>query len=652
MTGDFCFAIATKSGQRGIRPLRLRIPFLALLLLSPNMQAHKFVLTLAVSSLWPILAYSAEPEPQLPERWHANSAEQSLLGTFDRDIAGIGHKPKRFASTPKPEKMPANYAPWWLKGERNSIGHQTTPQSISLEELYVRAIHHSAQIRVFSDLPLIRETGIQEAKGAFDTNTFLSAKFGRRDEPVGNTLTTGGAARFKQDEWEFEAGIRKKLITGTEVSLSQKLFRDDNNSIYFVPNPQARGTLELNVVQPLLKGAGTGYNRAVLEIAKIDSEVAMSEFLRQSESHLQEIARAYWSLYAARVTYLQKLKLLDETAKLADEVKGRQKIDADNAQIFRAQSAVAARKADLIRSEAAIRNAQDRLKTLTNDPALAEGSEVELIPADRLVLDDSPIDAQAAATTALRSRPEIHQAFMQLRAAVEREKMSKNELLPELNLVLQGSLNGLDDGDYGDAYARQFNSGSPGWGVGLVFSIPLENNAAKARYERRRLEHRQQLSQLQTTVDTVMLEVKISAREVATSYREALAKYAAVTAYTEDIATLEARRNVQPFADPAVAALMSPEATKNAQASQTTDYIDRMLDAQDRRAAAEEDFIQAAANYQVALVNMQRAKGKLLRYESIEVLRDRDEKGLPLLYLDKAGSHKDVRDPKRIITSE
>ena len=591
------------------------------------------------------MASAAEPEPQLPDRWQVTPAEENLLGTFDKDIGGIGHKPKRFATTPSPEKIPGGFAPWWLRGQRNSIGKTTVPQSISLEELYVRAIHHSAQIRVFSDLPLIRETGIQEAKGAFDTNAFLSAKFGRRDEPVGNTLTTGGAARFKQDEWEFEAGIRKKVVTGAEISISQKLFRDDNNSIYFVPNPQARGTLELNVVQPLLKGAGVGYNRAVIEIAKIDSDIAMSEFLRQSESHLQEIARAYWSLYAARVTYLQKLKLLEDTAKLADEIKSRQKLDADSAQIFRAQSAVASRKADLIRSEAAIRNAQDRLKALTNDPALADGADVELIPADRLVLGGEPVDAQAAATVAMRSRPEIHQAFMQLRAAIEREKMSKNELLPELNLVLQGSLNGLDDGDYGDAYSRQFDSGKPGWGVGLVFSVPLENNAARARYERRRIEHRQQLAQLQTTVDTVLLEVKISAREVATSYREALAKYAAVTAYAEDIATLEARRDVQPFMDPAVAALMSPEATKSAQASQTADYIDRMLDAQARRAAAEEDFILAAANYQVALVNMQRAKGKLLRYEDIEVLRDKDANGLPLLYLDKTGG-KNVRDLK------
>ena len=615
----------------------------------PTMRAAQpLILTIAVATLLQPV-HAAEIEKQLPERWERNDREEVLMDDFQQDIQRIPAKPRRFSSTPAPEKMPGDFSPWWIRGQAQTIGSKTRGQGITLENLYVRAIRNSNQIRVFSDLPLIRETGIQEAKGAFDTNTFASAMFDHKNEPVGNTLTTGGANRFKQDEWSMDLGVRKKFVTGTEVTLSQRLARTDNNSIYFVPNPQSRATLELNIVQPLLKGAGIGYNRSIIQIAKIDSEIAMAEFIRQSESHLQEIARAYWSLYAARVTYLQKLKLLDETGKLADEIKARVKLDAQSSQLFRAQSALAGRKSDLIRSEAAIRNAQDRLRSLTNDPDLLRNADVELIPHDHLVLNGDMVDAQSAARVALETRPEINQAFMQLRAATLRAEMTKKELLPELNLVLKGALGGLDDGNYGSAWSRQYNTGGPGYGVGLVFNYPIENNAAKARHERRLIELRQQINQLKTTVDSVMLEVQISAREVGTSYREALAKYSAVKAYAEDIATLEARRTIQPFSDPAIAAIMGPEATKTAQATQTTDYIDRMLDAQDRRANAEEEFIRSAANYQVSLVNMQRAKGKLLRFEGIQVVRD-TENGLPTLYLQKGmgGS----KESKKIITSE
>ena len=89
---------------------------------------------------------------------------------------------------------------------------------------------------------------------------------------------------------------------------------------------------------------GVSYNRSIMRIARIDSDVAMHEFIRQSESHLLEVTRTYWALYAARVTYLQKARLVDETARVSDELKARQKVDARQSQLFRAESALASRR--------------------------------------------------------------------------------------------------------------------------------------------------------------------------------------------------------------------------------------------------------------------------------------------------------------------
>ena len=552
---------------------------------------------------------------------------------YQRQVGAMSNRPRTFAGSQPPGKVPADFAPWWIRGQKGSIGDKGGARTLSVEELYQRALRHSKQIRVFSDLPLIRETGIQEAKGAFDTNTFLEGKYGRTNDPVGNTLTTGGEGRFKQDQWSFEAGAKKKFVTGTEVTLSQNIGRTDNNSIYFVPNPQSTANLSLSVIQPILKGAGVNYNRSIIRIAKLDSQVAMSEFIRQSESHLLEITRTYWALYAARVMYLQKAKLVEETGKVADELRARQQVDARNSQLFRAQSALASRRSDLVRSEAAVRNAQDRLRALTSDPELLDAPDSELIPADRLILSSSPVDARAAAEAALQNRPEITQAFLQLQAATLRENMARNEIMPELNLVLQGSLGGLSGGDAADAYGKQYNQGGPGYGVGLVFSFPLENNIGKAHLERRRIETRQQINQIKTTIDTVLLEVKVSAREVATAWRETQAKFEAVRAFTEDLDTLQARRPIQDLRDEV----------------QASSFLDTMLDAQDRRANAEEEFIRAAANYQISIVNLQRAKGNLLVYSDVTVLRGKDEKNLPQLWLEKgARSGKASYDAKTV----
>lgn len=570
------------------------------------------------------------PPPLVP-----TPSEEKILDDYKMEAARLGHGAKTFAKTTE-ATIPAEFSPWWIRGQKNSIG-DTKGRSLTMDELYVRAIRNSKQIRVFSDLPLIRETGIQEAKGAFDTNAFIQGKFDHTNDPVGNVLTTGGADRFKQDEWDFQAGVKKKFITGTEISLSEDLGQTKNNSIYFTPNAQSKGQLELAITQPLLKGAGVEYNRSIMRIARLDSDIAMHEFIRQSESHLLEITRTYWALYAARVTYLQKSKLVDETARVTDEMKARLKVDAQETQLFRAQSALASRRSDLVRTEAAVRNAQDRLKALTSDPELLNAPNIELIPADRLILNSAPVDPQQAAYSALENRPEINQAFLQLRAAAIREKMQRNELLPELNLVLKGSLGGLTGDNYFDASSRQFDTGGPGYGVGIVFSFPLENNIAKARLVRRQLELRQQLDQLKTTIDTVLLEVQVSAREVSTAYRETQAKYAAVKAFTSDVDSLVARRSLQ-TASPAPGA---------DEASQTTIYLDTLIDSQDRRSFVEEEFIRSAANYQIAIVNLERAEGRLLNYKAVSVIRDRDEKGLPQLRLEKgARDGKSARELK------
>jgi outer membrane protein TolC len=577
---------------------------------------------LALSILAPS-PFAAEPTPLL-ERIAPSPLEAPLLDALAGEVGANPDATRVLQQTRSDLDEGGQWARWDVgPGARLSVARRSL--KVQLEDLYVRALKHSSQIRVFSDLPLIRETGITEAKGAFDTQSFVSGQFERTNDPVGTTLQTGRPGRFEQDEWLLEAGLRKKLITGTEVSLTQRITRTDNNSLFFVPNPQAKATLELNIVQPLLKGAGMRYNRSLMEIARLDSEVAMNEFIRQSESHLLEICRTYWALHAARENLASKTRLIERTSKTSEEVKARAAVDAQQKQIYRAESALASRRAEVIRAEAAVRNAQDRLKTLINDPELLAEPNLDLVPADAPSSRQQSADVQEAARVALENRPEIRQAFMQLRAATIRENVAKNEVLPELNLVLRGVLGGLDGADIGTSYERQYTDGSPGWGAGFVFSIPLENHIGKARLERRRLETRQQVDQLRTTADTVLLEVKISAREVNTSWREMQAKRTAAKAFAEDITTIEARRAVE-VTNPA------PGVDESAR---TAVYLDALLDSQDRFSIAEEEANLAAANYQVALVNLQRAKGKLLAYHDVSILRGKDDRGLPVLYLEK-----------------
>ena len=583
-------------------------------------------LSLSASAAFPatnVPANPGKPQPIAPsQQTPKNTMEDDIMNAYMKQAGDIGQGTRVFNNIDVASDILSEFAPWWAGSEKNVIGKSDSAQPLSIEDLYIRALHYSAQIKVFSDLPIIRETAIREAKGAFDTHAYLNSKYNDTNDPVGSTLTTGSANRFLQHEWDNEAGLRKKIITGAEITLSQSAGRTSNNSIYLTPDPQSNAKLKLSIMQPLLKGGGVTYNSSIIEIAKLDSQVALSEFIRQSESHLLEITRSYWALYAARIVYLQKLKLVETTTSVVDELRGRLLVDAQHSQLMRAESSLAARRSDLVRSEAAVRNAQDRLKALINDPELLASPNLELIPTDPLALRGSNINAEQAAIVALENRPEINQAFLQLRACTIRERMGRNELLPELNLILEGYLSGLNNGNVSNGIANEWQGGGqPSGAIGFSFSFPIENNEAKAQLERRRVELRQQINQLQTTLETVLMEVKISAREVTTAHREMQAKYKSVQAFEEDLKNIESRRQL-------LASSSNNEMAMN-------DYLDKVLDAQDRKARSEEEFIDSAAEYQIAIVNLERSKGKLLSYSDIGVYRTRDMHGLPLLYLQK-----------------
>lgn len=566
-----------------------------------------------------LLLASCESWYDREDRDYYRAARSGLAKDFQRHAEDATAVEKQFPGAKPAGKLPEGFTPWWAKPVGEKLFTDSKPAPQRLDDLFARALANSSQIKVYSDLPLIRETGIREARGEFDTHWYSEGHYGFTNEPVGTLLDTGRTGFYRRWEEYAEVGLKKKLLTGAEVKLSQEFLRINDNSIFREPNPQAYAKLGLTVIQPLLKGGGVKYNRSFIRIAKVDTDIARSEFIRQSEAHLLEVYRSYWNLYLSRSIAIQKRKLVEESEKISDMIEKRKDIDAMDVQRQRAKSALASRKAGLVRAETAIRNAEDRIRALVNDPNLFNSSSVEIIPAEAPSVVEMAVDAKAIATAAIDHRPEIDQAFLQIKAAGIRKEMAENEILPQLDLIMETAIAGLDSaGCLTDGYDEQWRT-HPGFLIGFKFDYPCENNTAKARLQRRKLESRQLLSQLKTTVDTVLLEVKVSAREVATAYREMFARFESLQAAQKDLDVLWKRWDGQ------------------AGAQGAGGYLDLLVDAQDRLASAEEEFARSQVIYNVSLLNLQRAQGTLLKYEDVEVVRVEPKKDgeLPELKLEK-----------------
>ena len=495
---------------------------------------------------------------------------------------------------------------WWDSVVVEPLRTEAVTLPLTLEQTLVRALHCSHQVRVFSELPLIRETAIVEADAAFDWTAFLESRWRDLSDPVGSTLTAGpGVTRYSDHHYTFSGGLRKRTITGAQIEARQDFGFQDTNSQFFVPDPQGTSRIALSFTQPLLRGRGEVYNTSLICLAGIDTEIAKDEFMRQLQSHLLEVTRAYWALYLERGTLYQKLNSYRRAEEIVNHLDLRRALDASETQVRAAKAALTERRSELLRAEAAVKNAESRLRALVNDPEFGCFDTVELVPLDLPTAQMIPVDVHQSLGEAMMMRPEVTQSLKQIRAAAVRLQMADHELLPLLNLVAETYVAGLArNGNVGVAWGNQFDTGAPGYSLGLQFEVPLGNRAAKARHQRRQIELRQLQSQYHVTLQTVGLEVEVAAREVETSGRELLAKAAAVTARQEQLDNLELRWERLPQED-LTATLM----------------LENILTAQDRLAEAEFSYLQSQVTYSLSLTNLKRAKGTLLQHELVSIDR-------------------------------
>jgi outer membrane protein TolC len=243
---------------------------------------------------------------------------------------------------------------------------------------------------------------------------------------------------------------------------------------------------------------------------------------------------------------------------------------------------------------------------------------LELIPTELPAHDHFSIDEADARATALHRRPEINQALKEIQAANVRLNISKNELRPNLDLVLEAYLTGLQGNyDIGQAFTDQFTRGAPGYTAGLVYEYPWNNRAARAQLQRRQLELRRLTAQFDASLQQLSAEVEVAVREVQTTYEEMLSKHQSMVALETEMDYLTQRWQLLPGDDRSASFMLRD-----------------LLDVQELVAREELGFARAQIDYTMALAEIKRATGTLLQFERI-TRTEIEEEGMPHLIFDK-----------------
>lgn len=513
-------------------------------------------------------------------------------------------------ASPVPETEPPARGPvtWWSQQVGQALRPGARPQAVSPQSLISAALAHSSRLRVLGDSPLIRETAIVESEAEFDWSAFLESKWADLDEPVGSLLTTGGPPRFLNDVFTYRSGVRRKDSTGGRFEMGQAYGTEKSNSAFLIPNPQGTSRLTINYTHPMLRGGGRIYNTSLIVLAQADTAMARDDFAAQLQNHLTEVVRGYWTLYQERGSLLQRDNLYRQAQSILAQLKYRQEIDVLQNQIVRAEAAVSSRRSDLYRAEAAVKNAEARIRALVNAPELGVLDEVELTPEASPSTEACPLEMAPSIEVAIRNRPEIRLSMKQIQAAGVRLDVSKNELLPVLDVILETYVAGLrGDRDVASAFTDQFQAGAPSYTAGVRMEIPLRNRAAKARFQRRAIETRQFQHQLKTTLAALQLEVEVAVREVKTSHREILAKYQAMLAAANEVDFIKGRWELLADDDRAAGLV-----------------LEDLLGAQERLTQQEFETMTAEVNFNLAVVELQRVMGTLLCVEKVRGTQQTD----------------------------
>ena len=275
-------------------------------------------------------------------------------------------------------------------------------------------------------------------------------------------------------------------------------------------------------------------------------------------------------------------------------------------------------EAAVIRADAAVSNAEAKLRNLIGDPSLLAGLGRELIPCQSPCRVPFQPDLTDAMRKALCHRPEIQQATKEVRSASVRAEVAEKDLLPVLNLVLETYVSGLQgNSQVFPAWVDQFNTGRPTYGAGLQFEMPWGNRAAKARLQQRRLELRQTINQLQVVTANIRTEVEVAVRNVLTAYREIVSQYHTVAADEAEIQCLWDRWRLLAD-DQAMAGVV----------------LDELLGAQERLSTDEFELANAEVCYHTDLIELNRVTGLLLATENVTEIQT-VENNLPTVLLTK-----------------
>jgi outer membrane protein TolC len=464
---------------------------------------------------------------------------------------------------------------------------------LTLEDALRRAMVNSLAVRVASYNPAIDTTRVVEAEAAFDATFFANLTKNKQNRPSASTLVGTDV-----DSFDMTGGVRKRLPTGMQVATTLNIRRVFNTFAFQQLNPAYDSAFAVELRQPFLQGFGIDFNRSFIRLARLDRRISEHAFRRQVITTLVDVERAFWDLVIARREVVLSGRLLCDFEQIYDYLYQRRDFDAYQIQIAETKARLEREKARFIQILANVRNAEDRLINLLNDPTLDLSDNVEIIPLDFPSQAPVLLDRLSEVQAALDHRPELREAKLGVKRARIAVGQAKNQALPRLDTVFRYTVDGLGSSAH-RAFSEVTKNDFHEYFIGVEFEWPIGNRGPRAAHHRASLQHAQAIAALERVFEDVIFDVNLRVRAVQTSYDQIQPEFESVEANDDQVEAIRARAESKNFVQ-----------------------LSQELNALQTLAARRRSLLSSLVEYTMAIIELERAKGTLPEYNNIVLTAD------------------------------
>ena len=461
---------------------------------------------------------------------------------------------------------------------------------LSLEEAIIRTLANNYAIQVASYNPAVEITRVVEAEAAFDAVFFTNLNKNNIDRPSGSQLVSTDLDLFTS-----QYGVRKLLPSGALVGTSYALNRTKSALAFQQINPEYTSNFIMEARQPLLRGFGIDFNRSLITVAQNDRRIGDLAFGRQVRETIRAVEELYWRLVQARRDIVITARLMADFEAIYEYLEARQAFDITPVQLAATKANLEQARTDFILRRATVFDAEDRLTSIMNSDDVDLADDIEIVPTSVPRLDPIMLDRLSEVQTALDRRQEIREQELRVDSAKILVGRQANLELPQLDLIFRTTYDGL--GISADDSFDQLTQGNfIEYFIGVEFEYPIGNRAARAASKRARLQFDQQVSELRRVIEEVILDTNLSVRAVTTAYDAITPSFLSAEAREREVDSIVARAERKDFV-----------------------VLNQELGSRQSLADARRTMLLAMVQYNIALIDLERAKGTLLEYRNVVI---------------------------------